>query len=145
MNVMSSTAATELIVLGLGPGEMLLESIRQAVTDRQVTDGVVVSGIGTLKNLRMHYILDTGFPPKDEIVDIVRPLELVSVSGVIADGQPHLHVVVSCGQEEVWAGHLEDGSEVAYLAEVALLKCPDLPMARVLDTDRKIKLLAPRK
>ena len=115
MNVLSSSAATELIVLGLAPGEMLLESIQRALAEKDVRNGVVVSGIGTLKNLRMHYILHTDFPAADEIVNIVRPLELVSVSGVIADGEPHLHVTVSCGQKEVWSGHLEEGSEVAKL------------------------------
>jgi predicted DNA-binding protein with PD1-like motif len=144
MNVISSTASTELIVLGLAPGEMLLESIQQAAAARDIRDGVVISGIGTLKNLRMHYILHTDFPPDDEIVNIVRPLELVSVAGLIADGQPHLHVSVSCGQNEVWCGHLEEGSEVAYLAEIAILKCNDLPMTRRLDERRKIRLLGPR-
>jgi len=142
MNVLSSSAATELIVLGLAPGEMLLESIQQALAEKDVRNGAVVSGIGTLKNLRMHYILHTNFPAADEIVNIVRPLELVSVSGVVADGQPHLHVTVSCGQDEVWSGHLEEGSEVAYLAEIAILKCNDLQMTRSLDPDRKIRLLA---
>ena len=145
MNIISSAAATELIVLGIQPGEMLLEAIQQAIAQKDIRNGVVISGIGTLKNLRMHYILHTDFPPEDEIVNIVRPLELVSVSGVIADGQPHLHVAVSCGQAEVWSGHLEEGSEVAYLAEVAILKCNELQMARHLDADRKIRLLGPKR
>ena len=106
-------------------------------------NGVVVSGIGTLKNLRMHYITRTDFPPADEVVDIARPLELLSVSGIIADGEPHLHVVVSCGMEEVYAGHLEDRSEVAYLAEIAMLKCEGLEMARRMDPARGIRLLGP--
>ena len=102
----------------------------------------MISGIGTLKNLRMHYILHTDFPAADEIVNIVRPLELVNVSGAIADGTPHLHVTVSSGQNEVWSGHLEDGSVVAYLAEIAILKCNDLRMIRCPDPTRNIKLLA---
>ena len=142
MNVLSSSAATELIVLGLAPGELLLESIQRALAEKDVRNGAVVSGIGTLKNLLMHYILHTNFPAADEIVNIVRPLELVSVSGVVADGQPHLHVTVSCGQDEVWSGHLEEGSEVAYLAEIAILKCNDLQMTRSLDPERNIRLLA---
>ena len=144
MNVLSCDGPMGLVVVGLGPGEMLLESIRRALADSRVENGVVVSGIGTLKNLRMHYITHTDFPPDDEIVNIERPLELLSVSGVIADGEPHLHVVVSCGREEVYAGHLEPGSEVAYLAEIAVLQCNDLKMARPLDEQRKIRLLGPK-
>ncbi len=142
MNIIPSSAPTELIVLGLAPDELLLESIQRAVVEKDIRNGVVISGIGTLKNLRMHYILHTDFPATDEIVNIVKPLELVNVSGAIADGQPHLHVTVSCGQNEVWSGHLEDGSVVACLAEIAILKCNDLQMVRRPDPVRNIKLLA---
>ena len=144
MNVLSCDAGTELVVVALAPGEMLLESIQEALTEKDVRNGVVISGIGTLKNLRMHYILHTNFPPDDKIVNIERPLELVSVSGIVADGEAHLHVAVSCGQDEVWCGHLEPGSEVAYLAEIAILKCNDLAMARRLDERRQVKLLGPK-
>jgi len=143
MKIMSCAGTAETVVVALEPGEMLLESIRRAAQERGVRNGVVVSGIGTLKNLRMHYITRTDFPPADEVVDIARPLELLSVSGIIADGEPHLHVVVSCGMEEVYAGHLEDRSEVAYLAEIAMLKCEGLEMARRMDPARGIRLLGP--
>lgn len=144
MNVMSSDAPTELLAVGIQPGETLLESIQQAVRENDVQNGVVVSGVGTLKNLHMHYITHADFPPTDEFVNVERPLELLSVSGLIADGEPHLHVVVSCKTEGVWAGHLEDKSEVLYLAEVAILKCNDLTLARHLDGERKVKLLGPK-
>lgn len=144
MNIITSDAPTELIALGIGPGEMLLESIRQACTDRDIRNGAVVSGIGTLKTCRMHYIEHTDFPPADRFFRLEKPLELLSVSGIIADGEPHLHIVVSCGRHEVYAGHLEPESEVAYLAEIAILKCNDLAMARRLDERRGIRLLGPK-
>jgi hypothetical protein len=142
MNVICSTAATELIALGIQPGEMLLESIQQACRDRDIRNGAVVSGIGTLKTCHMHYIEHTDFPPTDRFYRLEEPLELLSVSGIIADGEPHLHIVVSRGEDRVYAGHLEPGSEVAYLAEIAILKCNDLAMTRRLDERRRIKLLA---
>ena len=144
MNVMPYAGPMEMVVLGIQPGEMLLESIQRAIEQQNVRNGVVVSGIGTLKNFHMHYITHTDFPPADEFVNIEGPLELLSASGVIADGEPHLHVVVSCGRDEVYAGHLEPNSEVAYLAEIAILKCNDLAMARHLDEQRRLKLLGPK-
>ena len=144
MNIITSDAPTQLIALGIQPGEMLLESIQQACRDRDIRNGAVVSGIGTLKTCHMHYIEHTDFPPADRFYRLEKPLELLSVSGIIADGEPHLHVVVSCGDGEVHAGHLEPDSEVAYLAEIAVLKCNDLSMARRIDEQRKIKLLAPK-
>ena len=144
MNIMSSTAATELIAVGIQPGEMLLESVRAACRERDIRNGAVVSGIGTLKTCHMHYIRHTDFPPEDAFFTLAKPLELLSVSGIIADGEPHLHIVVSCGENEVYAGHLEPESEVAYLAEIAILKCNDLAMTRRLDAGRRIKLLGPK-
>ena len=98
-------------------------------------------GIGTLKTCRMHYIEHTGFPPQNRFVTLNKPLELLSVSGLIADGEPHLHITVSCGQEEVYGGHLEEGSQVLYLAEVAILVFNECRMVRQADEERKIKLL----
>jgi len=144
MNVMSYTGPVQFVALGIQPGEMLLESIRDACREHGIRNGAVVSGIGTLKTCHMHYIQHTDFPPSDAFYRLEKPLELLSVSGIIADGEPHLHIVVSCGENEVYAGHLEPDSEVAYLAEVAILQCNDLNMTRKPDEERKIKLLSPK-
>jgi predicted DNA-binding protein with PD1-like motif len=144
MKSMRHAGAMEVVVLALGPGEMLLESIRQAIAKEGIRNAAVVSGVGTLKTCRMHYIRHTDFPPADEFFTLAKPLELLSVSGVIADGQPHLHVVVSHADREVYAGHLEDGSEVAYLAELAILVFNDLALARRPDPTRKVNLLGPK-
>jgi len=144
MNLMCGKVPMSLLMIGLKPDEMLLESIREAARKKGVKNGIVVSGIGTLKNLRMHYITRTHFPVRDKTINIKRPLELLSVSGIIADGEPHLHVVVSCGKEEVYAGHLEEKSRIAYLGEIAILQCNGLKMARVPDARSGIRFLQPR-
>jgi len=141
MEVISQASQTQLMMVGLEPGEMLLESLQKVIESHGVKNGVVVSGIGTLKTCRMHYILHTRFPPEDEIMTLVKPLELVSVNGLIADGEPHLHITVSCGKDEVYAGHLEPGSEVLYLAEIAMLVFDEPRMIRRVDQERKVKLL----
>ncbi len=144
MNIMEHSGPTDMIVLALQPGEMLLESIRRAIKQKNIRNGVVVSGIGTLKTLQVYYIKHTRFPPAHGNVTIKRPLELLSVSGIIADGEPHLHVVASCGRDETYGGHLEPETEVAYLAEIAIIRCNSLKMARHLDKKRKINLLGRR-
>jgi len=144
VKTMHHSGATEVVIIALEPGELLLESIREAVRKCGVKSGAVVSGIGTLKTCRMHYINDVTFPPADTVFSLEKPLELLSINGLIADGEPHLHIVVSCGSDEVYAGHLEEASEVAYLAEIAVLAFNDLAMARRLDTERRIRLLGPK-
>jgi len=141
MNVMKGKGDAEIIVLGIHPGELLLESIVQAIDKHDIHDGIVLSGIGTLKTCNLHYINHVDFPPSDTIYHLEKPLELVSVSGIIANKEPHLHAVVSCKDAEVHAGHLEKGCEVAYLAEISILKTNALHMKRRLEEARKVKLL----
>jgi predicted DNA-binding protein with PD1-like motif len=141
MNTAHYAGATEIITIGLRPGEMLLESIKEAITKHDVGSGVVISGVGTLKTCHMHYVTHTGFPSDNKFYTLEKPLELLSVSGIIADGEPHLHVVVSCKEEGVWGGHLEDSCEVLYLAEIAILKLKDLQLTRTADPEFKTKLL----
>jgi predicted DNA-binding protein with PD1-like motif len=143
MKIMGNSGTMELVMLALEPGELLLESIQQAIEEKDIRNGTVASGIGTLKNLRYYAIAHTGFPPEHEHFNVELPLELLSVNGTIARSEPHLHVVASCGRDEVYAGHLEPGSEVAYLAEIAIWKCNDLRMCRTMDPDRQINLLGP--
>ena len=143
MKCIKGKGEIEIITIGLAPGEMLLESIKQAIEDNEITNGIIVSGIGTLKTCNMHYINHTDFPPSDSKFKLEKPLELLSVSGIIANKEPHIHIVVSCNDDEVYGGHLHPESEVAYLAEIAILKTNYLPMKRHFDDQRKISLLGP--
>jgi predicted DNA-binding protein with PD1-like motif len=118
------------VAVGVDPGELLLESIEKAIAEHDIQAGMVVSGIGTLKTCSMHYITHTGFPPSDKQYTIEKPIELLSVSGLIVQGKPHLHIQVSVGEDECYGGHLEPGSEVLYLAEIGILKCNGLKMKR---------------
>jgi predicted DNA-binding protein with PD1-like motif len=145
MEVMPYTGNTELVTIGIKPGEMLLESIQAAIQSQGIRNGAVISGIGTLKTCRMHYVEHTGFPPKNHIFTLNKPLELLSVSGLIADGEPHLHIATSCGQDEFYGGHLHEGSEVLYLAEIAILVFNEHKMERQEDKEWNVKLLKPKK
>lgn len=135
------SGATEVIALGIAPGELLLETVEAAVKEHDIRNGAVVSGIGTLKVARMHHIEHDRFPPDDRIFLIEKPLEVSSISGIIADGQPHLHMTVGYRDEWSIAGHVEPGCEVLYLAELVILKFNGLELDRHFDAERKIKLL----
>jgi uncharacterized protein len=141
MNTMRFRGPVEVVTIGLKPGEMLLESIKEAIKQQKIKNGVVVYGIGTLKTCRIHHVTHCDFPPDVRFFTIKKPLELSSISGIIADGEPHLHMVVSYADTEVYAGHLENESEVLYLAEVTILVFNDFKMARRLDKEKNVRLL----
>ena len=144
MTTMQYAGLIEVVTISIEPGEMLLETIREALKKHSIKNGVVVSGIGTLKSCHLHYVTHCDFPPSNRFFTIEKPLELSSISGIIADGEPHLHVVVSYADEETYSGHLEDSSQVLYLAEVTILVFNDLQMARHFDKQRGIRLLGPK-
>ncbi len=137
----SYSGALEVVVVGIAPAEMLLETIEATIKEHGIQNGAVVSGIGTLKVARMHHIEHDHFPPDDRIFIIEKPLEVSSINGIIANGKPHLHMTVGFRDQWSIAGHLEPGSEVLYLAEAVILRFDALKLDRHFDAERRISLL----
>ena len=131
----------EIITVGLEPGELLLESILSLVEEYPVENGIVLTGFGTLDCCSMHYVADAKFPPTNVIYEVSEALELTSMSGIIANSLPHVHITVSHGRDMSYGGHLEAGSRVLYLAEFSILKLENSKLLRVFDAERCISLL----
>ena len=120
----SFTAKTsgKVVVLRLDPGDLLLESIQALIQKEGIRDGYIASAIGTLDYCVMHMVMTTGYPPIEYFARWEdKPLELSSIDGIIADGVPHLHMVVA-DHERAYAGHLEEGCRVLYLAEIVMVE-----------------------
>jgi uncharacterized protein len=130
MNIIESRERPGVVAIGLGPGEKLLESINEAVKSNNIRDGVVVSGIGTLKRCHMHYVNTTSFPAENRFYVVYEPLEIGSISGIIANYEAHLHMTVGCRDQRTYSGHLEENCEVLYLAEILVMKFSDLILER---------------
>ena len=123
------------IILRLEQGDYVLESIRKVLQETGITDGYVVSGIGTLDYCVLHMVTTTSYPPvecyprwSDE------PLELVSIDGIIANGEPHLHTVIS-DKDKAIGGHLEPGCRILYLGEIIIQEIK----GQALERNRNIK------
>lgn len=109
------------IVIRIAPGEDVLAGVKQAIAERGVRTGAVVSGIGTLRDCHLHMVETTGFPVHEAHPEWHGvPLELASMNGLVLDGEPHLHAVVSTTEGAV-GGHVEPGCVVLYLCEILLL------------------------
>jgi predicted DNA-binding protein with PD1-like motif len=143
MNVIESNGQPKLVAIGLGPDEELLESIKAVIKSHDIRDGVVVSGIGTLKRCYMHYVNTTTFPAENKFYVVDEPLEVGSICGLIADYEPHLHMVAGCRDQRTYSGHVEPGCVVLYLAEVLIMRLDDMKLGRVMD-GRGVSLLAKR-
>lgn len=97
-----------------------MKALSQVIAEADIKNGAVVSGIGTLSDTRIHMVTTTSYPAVEiypEWKDV--PMELSSISGIIADYMPHLHMVFS-SPEKTYSGHLEHGCKTLYLCEIVI-------------------------
>jgi len=126
-------AGSTVHVLRLDPGDLLLESVNEYTAKAGVKNGCIVSGIGTLSDCILHMVMTTGFPPEEYYERWEdKPLEISSISGVIADGAAHLHMVVS-DYKAAFSGHVEPGCRILYLGEIVIMEFEDMNIARRVD------------
>ncbi len=117
--------------LRLDPGDYLLESINAFIKQERIEDAYIASAIGTLDYCVMHMIMTTGYPPVEHFERWEdKPLEVSSISGIIAGGTPHLHMVVS-DYQKAYSGHVEPGCRVLYLAEIVIVELEPSGLQRV--------------
>ncbi|WP_204960074.1 PPC domain-containing DNA-binding protein [Salinigranum salinum] len=132
----------------LEPGDLVLESIREACDEYEVDTGVVVSGIGTLRNLNFHYVPTDEMPKeqkwRNETHKLLGAWEVGTIDGMIANGEPHLHLVAYNGDRTV-AGHLEEGNVAHLLGEIVIRPIEGLELERRSDENEyNISQLKPR-
>ena len=133
---MKSFTANEygrIVVMHLGKGELLQESIVKELDRLGIKNAILLSCIGTLRKLSMHIVMDTKDQATNEYPVIEEPLEIGAVQGLVLNGVPHFHIICSAPGNRHFSGHVEDGCEVLYLAEIALVEVKDMLLARKKD------------
>ena len=115
----------------LDKGDDLLACFQTFLKQNKITDGAVVSGIGTLDQCCMHFVTTIDDPSKMEFKKWHdTPLEVASISGIVANGEPHLHMVIS-DTDRAWGGHVEPGCRTLYLCEIMFIETANFDLDRV--------------
>jgi uncharacterized protein len=144
MQYISGGEIGRIFTVRLDPGDFVLESINEFIKKEKISDGVIVSGIGTLDNCTYHMVMTTGFPPVDKFFEVKdTPMELSALSGIIADGMPHIHMAFSDPERE-YTGHLENGCRVLYLCEIVIMELKGMNLTRITNS-KNIKELTQKK
>jgi len=129
-------------ILRLDRGDYLLENIENFVKSENISNAAVVSGIGTLDKCVMHMVMTTGLPPVNHFEKWDdKPLEIASIDGIIANGSPHLHMVIS-DHKHAYAGHLEHGCRILYLCEIVIAEMDGFDFCRIKNRDGILELKA---
>jgi predicted DNA-binding protein with PD1-like motif len=133
----------EVYRIRLDRGDLLLETIMDAIKKNNIQDGAILTAAGSLQECTYHRVKSLGAKPEDEFLTVKGPIEIQNVDGIIAAGEPHLHLTLSSPEKGVFGGHLENGCRVLYRAEITLAKFSGTPLARKANKDG-VPMLQPK-
>jgi predicted DNA-binding protein with PD1-like motif len=119
---------------------LLLESIVDVIKEKNIQDGEVLVTAGSVEECTYHYVTSTAAKPKNAYKTVKGPFEILNAGGIIAAGEPHIHITLSSLGKGAFGGHLEKGCRVLYLGEVTILKYAGPALVRK-DNENGISLL----
>jgi uncharacterized protein len=122
---------------------LLLESIIDVVKQKNIQDGQVFITAGSVQECTYHYVTSTAVKAINAYTTVKGPFEILNAGGIIAAGEPHMHITLSSPEKGAFGGHLEKGCRVLYLAEVTILKYAGAPLSRK-NNENGISLLYPK-
>jgi predicted DNA-binding protein with PD1-like motif len=97
----------KLIIIRLHPNENLIETLQKICQKSNIKTGIILSGIGQLKNITLGYFKEKGDYLSEDFNDVY---ELLSLNGTIINQNnnvlTHLHVVISDKDKNTKGGHL---------------------------------------
>lgn len=132
----------EIYRVRLDRGDLLLETILDAIRRNHIQDGAVLTAAGSLSECTYHRVKSLAAKAEDEFITVKAPMEILNINGLIAAGEPHLHLTLSA-DAGAFGGHLEKGCRVLYRAELTIAKFSGAALARKPNKDG-IPMLQPR-
>ena len=128
--VFSGAKAQDVIRMRLDRGDLLLESILDAIQKNGIQDGAVITAAGSLQECTYHGVKSLAAKPEQLFTTKKGPMEILQINGMIAGGEPHLHMTLSTPEGGAFGGHLEKGCKVLYRAEITIAKFTGAQLAR---------------
>jgi uncharacterized protein len=120
----------EIYRVRLDRNDLLLESILDIIKQYNIQDGAVLTAAGSLQECTFHGVQSLAVKPEDEFTTVKDAMEILNINGIIAAGEPHLHMTLSTPGRGAFGGHLEKGCRVLYRAELTIAKFSGTPLAR---------------
>lgn len=117
-------------LIKIRPGESLLKNISQIAVQETIHNAVILSAIGSVKNVHLNDIKSGAklpiTPARLTFHELEGPLELLSLTGNIVPAESgqancHLHIMASKSSGDVVGGHLQD-AEVFATCEIVLVE-----------------------
>ncbi len=141
--VFGTAQVQEVYRVRLDRDALILESIVAVAKQKGIQDGHVMITAGSVQECTYHYVTSIDQKPKDEYKTVKGPFEILGGGGMIADGQPHVHISLAGPGQPAFGGHLENGCKILYLGEITLVKYSGEALTRQPNA-QGVGLLAPK-
>ncbi len=128
--IFPATSIKDVIRIRLDRGDLLLETINDAIKKHRIEDGAVVTAAGSLQECTFHGVKSLAEKPEQQFTTRKGPMEILNINGLIAAGEPHLHMTLSSPDGPAFGGHLENGCKVLYRAEITIIRFVGASLAR---------------
>ncbi|NLD71637.1 MAG: DNA-binding protein [Chloroflexi bacterium] len=144
MQVFPAEQGTRTYMVSFRRGEYIIEALREFLQAEAIDAALITSGIGSFDRCRLHTITNTGLPPEERYLTLEGPLEVGSLQGSVAGGEPHIHVVLHDVANDVhYVGHLEDGSRCCFRVELGVVALTGVRTRRKMDPDTQLVDIVP--
>ena len=136
MLTIPATHGVRTMMISFRRGDYIIEELRKLCQEQGIDAALITSGIGSLDVCKLHTITNTTLPPGERYFELSGPIEVGSLLGSVAGGEPHIHVVVhDVAADQVHVGHLEDGSRCCFRVELGLTVLEEVKTERVTDPE----------
>ena len=125
----SSFAVKRIHILRIDPGEDVLTCLKAFLDGGKVRQAIVMAGYGTLAKHHLHWVVHNRLPPDNAFGRGEGGIEILSMNGLVVDGNAHVHVTLST-KEGAYGGHLEEGCIAYVLCEVMLAEVEGAVLSR---------------
>ena len=140
MLTIPAPGAVRTMMISFRRGDYVIEELRKLFQEQDIDAALITSGIGSFDLCKLHTITNTGLPPEERYLSLEGPIEVGSLQGSVAGGEPHIHIVVhDVAKDELHVGHLEEGSRCCFRLELGLIVLDGVKTERV--TDPKTNLV----
>ena len=139
MLTIEAPGAVRTMMISFRRGDYVIEELCAMLEREGIDAALITSGIGSFDICKLHTITNTGLPPKERYLTLEGPIEVGSLQGSVAGGEPHIHVVVhDVAKDEVHIGHLEEGSRCCFRVELGLIVLQGVHTTRVTDPETNL-------
>ena len=99
---------SKVITVRIDTDEDVLSSIEDAVREQGIKHGIILTGVGSIKDYHIHVVETTNIPPGNVFKKKSGPFDVLSITGFIMGGRVHAHISLSDEKGSI-GGHLERG------------------------------------